>query len=276
MTPHGPRRKPDGPHAGRGCGTTSLSMRSPTYATSGDPDPRAASASASKNAAAGLATPSSSLMAMTSTSKPSARSSAGPRCGLIGDTATRKPRRATRRCRHSVRIEIGRPKATGQALNTRPNGDANPACPRLRRHRWWSPRRTMTAPRAAMKVSRGTPRRSAQSSQTRVSSMKRLADVQARPSVDLTTSDQAQFAAHRREGVEACLEVVAAVLAGHDRAHAGLDPARRSGRRPTCAKTPSSNSPAASCCALFSSPAMTGVIGVSRDPVSKPRASAPP
>jgi len=47
------------------------------------------------------------------------------------------------------------------------------------------------------------------------------------------------------------------------------------GKTTDVAKIPSSNRPAANACAFDASPAMTGVIGVSLMPVSKPSACSP-
>src|SRR3954468_14600063 len=75
-----------------------------------------------------------------------------------------------------------------------------------------------------MNVKRVTPRRSAQVDQTRVSSMNvsPTSNETQRSSAMSESLDQAELPAHLLERVEARLEIVARVLAGHDRAHAGL------------------------------------------------------
>ena len=87
--PHGPRRIQTARIPAAADGTTSLSTRSPTYATEpGAGEPRSSNVRA-KNAGSGLCKPIASLMAIASTRTPSASSSPCRRAGWLAVTATR-------------------------------------------------------------------------------------------------------------------------------------------------------------------------------------------
>src|SRR6188472_1225541 len=75
-----------------------------------------------------------------------------------------------------------------------------------------------------MNVKRVTPSRSAQVDQTRVSSMSTspTSNETHRSPATRSSLDQSELSAHLFEGVEACLKIVARVLAGNDCAHTGL------------------------------------------------------
>jgi monovalent cation:H+ antiporter-2, CPA2 family len=88
MTPHGPRRSQMARMPAAAAGMTSLSTRSPTYATDPGSGLPISSRQRSKNAGCGFATPSVSLIAITSTSTPIARSSADRDAGWLATTAT--------------------------------------------------------------------------------------------------------------------------------------------------------------------------------------------
>ncbi len=172
MTPHGPRRSHTARMPAAADGRTSLSGRSPTYATAaGSGSTHQLQGARAKNAGSGFETPISSLMAITSGSMPSARSSARPLGGLVADD--RHPVAARPQCRDGRAAHPGyRSPAWKPPYRRRTSGAgaASRGRPAARTRRMLLPRAT-TAPNAARNVIRGMPRTSAQVAQIRVSSM---------------------------------------------------------------------------------------------------------
>ena len=212
-------------------------------------------------------------MAITSASMPSARSSAVRRAGWLATMATDSPARAGRRAAgaasgyRSAGLEAAvAPLELG--LEVAPVGRVDDL-----EHVAVIAAVAMAAPRPAMNVSGVMPSTSAQTVQTRVSSMS-VSPTSRQTHRSLATWPSRSAAARgppsrRRRGRSGGRRACARWSRSCARAPC---PAATVGKTTDVAKTPRSNRPRGELSgALASSPAMTGVIGVSLMPVSKPR-----